>query len=216
MARLTARARSALTEDRRAQILDAAAREFTAHGYDGATVRGIARRARLAEGTIYLYFPGKRELLLAVWERFAVARMLPVLDEARGLESDEEFLAAILANRFELLRRHVRFFRLVLQQADVDPVLRKAIQQRLVAMKAFMYERFRARHPRGAFRISAPIVMRAVAGVTIGMVLLEQLDAEKVFDRYSSAAVAREVARLLVYGLAHNTAPAAVPQEARS
>jgi hypothetical protein len=143
--------------------------------------------------------------------------MLPVLDEARGLESDEEFLAAILTNRFELLRRHVRFFRLVLQQADVDPVLRKAIQQRLVAMKAFMYERFRARGAHGAFRtLSAPIVMRAVAGVTIGMVLLEQLDADKVFERYSSAAVAREVARLLVHGLAHSAAPAAAPQEARS
>jgi AcrR family transcriptional regulator len=217
MARLTARARSALTQDRRAQILDAAAREFTARGYDGATVRGIARRARLAEGTIYLYFPGKRDLLLAVWERFAVERMLPVLDEALELESGEEVLAAILTDRFELLRRHTRFFRLILQQADLDPVLRKAIQHRLAAMKTFIYQRLRDRAQDGAFRsLSVPIVMRMVAGVTIGMVLLEQLDADPVFERYSSSSIARHVARLLIHGMAaHGGVPAAVRQEAR-
>ena len=51
---------------RRAQILDAAARVFADRGYHRTTVRHIAREAGIADGTMYLYFSGKQELLLAL------------------------------------------------------------------------------------------------------------------------------------------------------
>jgi TetR/AcrR family fatty acid metabolism transcriptional regulator len=52
-----------VTDFRRAQILDAARRVFARHGLDGATVDHIARAARVAKGTIYLYFKSKDEIL---------------------------------------------------------------------------------------------------------------------------------------------------------
>src|SRR5437660_210309 len=51
---------------RRAQILAAASRVFARQGFHRTTVREIAREAGLADGTIYLYFASKRELLLAL------------------------------------------------------------------------------------------------------------------------------------------------------
>jgi TetR/AcrR family fatty acid metabolism transcriptional regulator len=48
---------------RRGQILDAARRVFARQGLDGATVDHIARAARVAKGTIYLYFKSKDEIL---------------------------------------------------------------------------------------------------------------------------------------------------------
>ena len=40
---------------------------FTAHGYAGATIEAIARRACVAAGTIYTHFPTKAELANAVY-----------------------------------------------------------------------------------------------------------------------------------------------------
>ena len=51
-------------EQRREVILTAAAQVIAAKGYHGATTREIAEAADLAEGTIFNYFPTKRELLL--------------------------------------------------------------------------------------------------------------------------------------------------------
>src|SRR5690349_14847323 len=51
---------------RRTQILDAAARVLADRGYHRTTVRDIAREAGIADGTIYLYFSSKQELLLAL------------------------------------------------------------------------------------------------------------------------------------------------------
>jgi len=46
----------------RARILDAATGEFAAHGYDGARIDAIARRAGVNKALLYYYFPNKTEL----------------------------------------------------------------------------------------------------------------------------------------------------------
>ena len=53
-------------EAREEAILSAAHDEFVEHGFDGAKIAGIARRAGVAEGTLYLYFKNKSALLAAV------------------------------------------------------------------------------------------------------------------------------------------------------
>jgi AcrR family transcriptional regulator len=67
---------------REARILRAAARLFETQGYDATGMKGIARRARLAVGTLYNYFPSKPELVLALIRR----------DAAEGLEAGEAVL----------------------------------------------------------------------------------------------------------------------------
>jgi AcrR family transcriptional regulator len=53
-------------EAREESIIEAAQAEFLENGFDGAKVAGIARRAGVAEGTLYLYFKNKNALLGAV------------------------------------------------------------------------------------------------------------------------------------------------------
>jgi AcrR family transcriptional regulator len=61
--------------DRRTQLLTAARAVFARKGYDEATVSEIVGRAGVAQGTFYLYFPGKEALAGAfaeiLSERFA-------------------------------------------------------------------------------------------------------------------------------------------------
>src|SRR5688500_20190276 len=54
-------------EARRRAILDSAVRVFAENGFFAARIRDIAAGAGVAEGTIYLYFEGKDDLLLTAF-----------------------------------------------------------------------------------------------------------------------------------------------------
>ncbi len=74
-------------DDKRERILDAAVVEIARHGYYHTTVAMIATRAGVADGTIYLYFRGKEEVLVGLFERamasfIAEGRQLPVAGDA--------------------------------------------------------------------------------------------------------------------------------------
>ncbi|MGH8869103.1 MAG: TetR family transcriptional regulator [Actinomycetes bacterium] len=52
-------------EDTRGTILEAARRSFAEHGYDGSTVRGIARDADVDPALVHHYFGGKEQVFVA-------------------------------------------------------------------------------------------------------------------------------------------------------
>jgi AcrR family transcriptional regulator len=54
--------------DTRGEILEAARREFAAHGFDRTSMRGIARAAGVDPALVHHYFAGKEDLLLAAME----------------------------------------------------------------------------------------------------------------------------------------------------
>ena len=64
----TVQARESRTNEKRARILDAAVKVFAERGFHSATVAEIARGAGVADGTIYLYFKGKDDLLLRLFD----------------------------------------------------------------------------------------------------------------------------------------------------
>ena len=55
-------------DDKRRRILQAAVKVFARKGYFAARVAEIARRADVADGTIYLYFKSKEALLVALFD----------------------------------------------------------------------------------------------------------------------------------------------------
>ncbi len=54
--------------DKRERILDAAETVFAQHGFFAAKVSEIAKEAGVADGTIYLYFKNKDDLLISLFE----------------------------------------------------------------------------------------------------------------------------------------------------
>ena len=88
-------------EARRNAILDAAEKLFLAHPDRMASVAEVAEAARLAKGTVYLYFPSKEEMLLALHERHVAAfftELVALLQRAGPITFEEIFAAA---------RRHI-------------------------------------------------------------------------------------------------------------
>src|SRR5262245_61614349 len=54
--------------EKRLAILDGAVKVFAEKGFFSATVADVARAAGVADGTIYLYFKSKDELLLSIFD----------------------------------------------------------------------------------------------------------------------------------------------------
>jgi AcrR family transcriptional regulator len=70
--------------DKVERLLDGAVQELRTHGYDGLTVRNVARRAGVAPATAYTYFASKDHLITEVfWRRL---QSLPAvrIDKRRG------------------------------------------------------------------------------------------------------------------------------------
>jgi AcrR family transcriptional regulator len=80
----------------RDDILDAARASFTENGYSGATIRGVARRARVDPALVHHYFGSKRNLFIAAIE----IPVDPTEIIATLLEGDEDDLGERIANTF--------------------------------------------------------------------------------------------------------------------
>ncbi|MBM3493945.1 MAG: TetR/AcrR family transcriptional regulator, partial [Armatimonadetes bacterium] len=56
-------------EQRREEILSAAVQLFCEKGYEGTTIKDIARAIGVTEGLLYHYFSGKADLIAECWRR---------------------------------------------------------------------------------------------------------------------------------------------------
>jgi AcrR family transcriptional regulator len=85
----------AATEDRRAQILEAALKVFAAKGFKGATNRDIAREAGITPGLIYWYFASKEDLFFAILENRVAPGTFPLPLEHMAAFPPEQVLPVL-------------------------------------------------------------------------------------------------------------------------
>ena len=122
----TVQARETKGSDKRARILDAAVKVFAGRGFHPATVAEIARVAGVADGTIYLYFKGKDDLLLRLFDE----KMTELLGEVRAAILREKTAA-------DKLRRFIQLhLALVERNPDLASVLIVELRQSAQFLKA--------------------------------------------------------------------------------
>jgi AcrR family transcriptional regulator len=80
-------ARTPRQDNRRVQLLDAAARLFNQRGYHATSMRDIAKAVDMLSGSIYYHFNSKQEMLLAVYAEGA-RRIGISVDAAVARETD--------------------------------------------------------------------------------------------------------------------------------
>lgn len=91
MDRPVAEQTSAETESR-AQIRDAALRHFAAHGFKGATIRGIAEEAGVSPGRVQHHFPSK-QALRDECDTYVLTFLRTATDQGAGAVTDAAFVA---------------------------------------------------------------------------------------------------------------------------
>ncbi len=142
-AQTTAKEMQPRSNNRRAAILDSAAKQFRYQGYAATTMRDIARDAGMLAGSLYYHFPSKSELLLAVHQE-GVRRIADAVDHAistRDAKSDPWLrLECALIAHLESLLSGGDYAQVVIRDLPIDEPTLKA---KLVALRDSYEDRFR-------------------------------------------------------------------------
>jgi AcrR family transcriptional regulator len=97
-------------------ILDAAQAVFCEKGYESATVATIADRLGVVEGTVFKYFPTKRELLLKVLERWYLTMASDYAADLAGVEGARNRLRLLVWRHLRSLRDNPQLCRLMFRE----------------------------------------------------------------------------------------------------
>lgn len=92
-----------VTGDKREAILRAAIRVFAHNGYFNSKVADIASEAGVADGTVYLYFKSKEEILHSIFDRSVEAALADGRKQLKGITDPREKLRRIALLHLEWL-----------------------------------------------------------------------------------------------------------------
>ncbi|WP_124726996.1 TetR/AcrR family transcriptional regulator [Staphylospora marina] len=110
-------------------IIEAAIRVIAEYGYHNAQVSRIAREAKVADGTIYLYFENKDDVLISLFSEKMGAFIAEVEKTLEEIESPVEQLKTLIRVHFEHLERDPRLA--IVTQIELrqsNPEVRRAIR----------------------------------------------------------------------------------------
>jgi len=117
-----------LSPERRARILEGAARVFAREGYEGASMAGIASETGVSKGTLYNYFPGKAALFTAHVIGTCEQKLGHIFDFAPGEPDPAVCLRHIARAMIEMMFSPIglEIYRVVVSEAAKFPALARS------------------------------------------------------------------------------------------
>jgi AcrR family transcriptional regulator len=108
-----------LRQERREQVLRAARRVFSEHGYHATSITHIIEEAGIARGTFYLYFVSKRAIFDELLDSFfaMLTREVRVVDVTANAPPPREQLHAIVRHVLSTLVANPDLTRILLREA---------------------------------------------------------------------------------------------------
>ncbi|CAH0346285.1 TetR/AcrR family transcriptional regulator [Bacillus sp. CECT 9360] len=85
------------------QIIDAAVIAIAENGYHQAQVSKIAKQAGVADGTIYLYFKNKEDILISLFHEKLGYLVEQIEEEIKGKPNAAEKLLVLIKRHFQIL-----------------------------------------------------------------------------------------------------------------
>jgi len=169
---------------RRSQILGAAIKVFAEKGFHQTTIKDIANRAGIAQGTIYNYFENKTALMLGIFNS------LNETDQREASFSEftsggfREFMKAYLRHRLTAVRTdNFEVFKIVLSEVMVNKELRELFHDNILeptfAIAEAYFQQWAAQHLARPVDIS--LTMRAISGMVLGLIV-EYLMGDRVLE----------------------------------
>lgn len=186
---------------KRDRILRAAIKIFSQKGFFTSKVSDIARSAGVADGTIYLYFKNKDDLLISLFEEKMAEVVADVRERVGAGEGALSRLRIFIENHMSLLVR----------EAGLIEVLQVELRQSNKFMKEYVPVKFleyldviggilELGKREGTFRqdLNVTVARRAVFGALDEMALAYVLSKKR---KYDPAGAAAEIYRIFAEGL---------------
>jgi len=128
--------------DKRRQILDAAVVVFAQKGYFTARVRDIAASAGVADGTIYLYFKNKEDIIVSLFADVLERHLARAKEEIKGARTPRQKLLAIARHHLTALS----------ERRDVAVLFQTELRQRA------LLSRISSKELRGYFELLSKVI----------------------------------------------------------
>lgn len=190
------------------KIVESAIEIFAEKGFAATSTSEIAKKAGVAEGTIFRHYKTKKDLLLSIAGPILVKMVTPFLlrDFAKVIdlpyERADAFFRAIVRDRLAFVRSHTKIIRILIHEVPLQPEL---LEQLKTLMSDIVVQRVQTaiEHFQAQGQIiEAPSwrIMRTAASLFIGMVVFHVFVApEFPFDEEEE--IERTI-DLLMYGVA--------------
>jgi len=157
------------------KVFNAAMKVFSAHGYQGASIRAIAKTAGISVGGVYLYFRNKEELYLNLIKDRVEEQVLLTRETVASAVSSEDGLRAFISRHLEygisnkeLILINIREHRFAFGREIRRKFLRSQLELLMKILNKGIAERaFRECDTEEAARI----IMATLRGVVLSMVL---------------------------------------------
>ncbi len=171
-----------LTEKQK-KIIVAAIESFSEKGYAATSTNEIAKKAGVAEGTIFRHYKTKKELLLSITAPMMTKMIAPfvIMDINKVLENEyehlEDFLRAMVKNRMEFVEKNLPLIKILLQEIPFHPDLRVQFIENIgKKVYARFFELVKYYQDKGEITDMEPTsIVRLVASSLIGYVTIHQL-----------------------------------------
>mgnify|MGYP001350269101 FL=1 len=119
--------------DKKQKIAEAAVQLFAEKGYANTSTSEIAKRAGVAEGTIFRHYGTKENLLLSILLPF-LKDSLPSMAESlfqevssQGMDSFEDFFRALVKNRYRFFKENREIFQVLVKEILYNEEFRNEI-----------------------------------------------------------------------------------------
>lgn len=123
-------------------IFDAAIREFSGNGYNGATMDNIAENAGVAKGTLYYHFKSKEEIFKYIITEGMELITEEVKEAADKERKDLDKLRAICKVQLSMVYKNKDFFKVVMSQLWGQEIrhleLRKVIKAYINTIEGYL------------------------------------------------------------------------------
>ncbi len=178
-------------EDTRARILQAALKLFARKGYDGTTTKDLANSAKVAEGTLFRYFPNKKAILIEVATSGWVEILTDLLTELSEMGSYKA-ISQVMLRRMLNMQENADLLRVCFIEAQNHSELKERIQSEVIGKMTDVAEAFfETAMSKGIYRQMNP---KIVAQVFLGMFAIAGFSTETILDPESSPKAMQEMA----------------------
>jgi AcrR family transcriptional regulator len=180
-------ARNNRRQVKKASIINHAACLFAEKGYHRTTTREIAQEAGVAEGTLYNYFINKEDILFQIVACLADSFGLPEMLEEGTPDEPYKAILTLLGERIEWIRKNRTMLQVIYSEIMVNPSLREKYQRQVYFPSVrLLEEHLEARISSGQIRsLNIPLTARFLAGLSIGMFMLNTLRDETLEGSWS-------------------------------
>ena len=194
--------------DKRTLILDAAMKTFVKRGYSDTRVSEIAAEAKVAEGTLYNYFPSKEEILLALFDEKWDGIIDKIKKKISRLNDPNDKLKAIFSmvvTMFKKDRHLAEIFLIDIKQSSI--FLNNYTINRVVEFIDLIEEILEEGKKKGIYRknldsrVAKMVIFGAAQGILLSWVLNESKAVKSRTFQFSLFRAARSLKNIFKSGL---------------